>query len=59
MTGKHDTPIPTSTKRLSRIRKRLTKTSDWAVTAVLNMLWEKSTDRSLLAIQEEKDKLNA
>jgi hypothetical protein len=44
---------------LDRFRKRMTAKSDWAVTAALNLLWEKSNDRSLLDIQEQKDKRDA
>jgi len=54
--GKYHAYVMASTKRLSRFRKRLTAKSDWAVTAALNLLWEKSNDRSLLDIREQKDK---
>jgi hypothetical protein len=32
--------------------------SDWAVTTALHLLWEKSNDRSLLDIREQKGKRN-
>ena len=51
--GKYHAYVLASTKRLGRLR--LTAKSDWAVTAALNLLWEKSNDRSLLDIQEQKD----
>lgn len=54
--GKYHAYVLASTKRLGRFRERLTTKSDWAVTAALNLLWEKSNDRSLLDIQEQKDK---
>jgi len=41
---------------VSLFRERLTTKSDWAVAAALNLLWEKSNDRSLTDIQEQKDK---
>ena len=53
--GKYHAYVLASTKRLGRLRERLTTKSDWAVTAALNLLWEKSNDRSLLDIQEQKD----
>lgn len=54
--SKYHTYVLAGTKRLGRFRKRLTVKSDWAITAALNLLWEKSNDRSLLDIQEQKDK---
>ena len=53
--GKYHAYVLASTKRLGRFRERLTAKSDWAVTAALNLLWEKSNDRSLLDIQKQKD----
>jgi len=57
--GKYHAYVMASTKRLSRFRKRLTAKSDWAVTAALNLLWEKSNDRSLLDIREQKTNAKA
>jgi len=54
--GKYHAYVLASTKRLGRFRERLTTKSDWAVAAALNLLWEKSNDRSLTDIQEQKDK---
>jgi hypothetical protein len=52
--GKYHTYVWASTKRLSLFRERLTTKS--AVAAALNLLWEKSNDRSLTDIQEQKTK---
>jgi hypothetical protein len=43
MMGKYHAYIFASTKRLGHFHKRLTTRSDWAITAALNLLWEKST----------------
>jgi hypothetical protein len=56
---KYHAYIFASTKRLDHFRKRLTTRSDWAITAALNLLWEKSNGRSALAIREQKDKRDA
>ena len=39
--GKYHAYVLASTKRLGRFRERLTTKSDWAVTAALNLLWER------------------
>jgi hypothetical protein len=57
--GKYRACIFASTKRLGHFRKRLTNRSDRAITAALNLLWEKSNGRSVLTIQEQKDKRDA
>jgi hypothetical protein len=54
--GKCHACVLASAKRLGRFRKRLTAKSDWAVTTALKLLWEKSNDRSLLDIREQKGK---
>lgn len=54
--SKYHTYVLAGTKRLGRFRKRLTVKSDWAITAALNLLWEKSNDRSLLVSKSRKTK---
>jgi hypothetical protein len=55
---KYRADMPINTKRLRRFRETLTAKSNWAIMAMMNLLWEKSNDRSLLAIQEQKDERN-
>ena len=55
---KYRAHMPVNLKRLRRFRERLTAKSNWAIIAMMNLLWEKSNDRSLLAIRDQKDKRN-
>jgi hypothetical protein len=52
--GKYHAYIFASTKRLGHFRKRLMIRSDWAIMAALNLLWERSNHRSILATRGQK-----